>query len=235
MSPMLLMLATIAVVVLTAAIVVAMHLAREHEGSDDDLSRAGRARDARGRQVKLLDPVPMYVLGRHHVIERDVLEPICEALEPGVVSRRRWILVPILVVGGVLVLVGLSIALEGKAAWSDLVSTLLNPAIMAAVIGGGVAPWFAARQQRLHRVKHVMLHHGRCPHCGYGLSGVPAAADGNTVCPECACAWRMDDASRGAGQAPRAAAGDLSTRTILLLMLGGLAALAAFALFMYMR
>ena len=40
---------------------------------------------------------------------------------------------------------------------------------------------------------------GMCPSCVYSLQGVPAAADGSTVCPECGAAWRM---TRETGDAP---------------------------------
>jgi hypothetical protein len=32
---------------------------------------------------------------------------------------------------------------------------------------------------------------GLCPSCVYGLTGVPAKADGLTICPECSAAWKL--------------------------------------------
>jgi hypothetical protein len=41
-----------------------------------------------------------------------------------------------------------------------------------------------------------MLKFRRCPHCGYDLRLLPAdPADSATVCPECGCAWLIDDAT----------------------------------------
>ena len=39
-----------------------------------------------------------------------------------------------------------------------------------------------------------MLKHLRCPHCGYDIRGLPTAPeDVATECPECGCAWRLED------------------------------------------
>jgi hypothetical protein len=191
--------------------------------------RIGRTRDARGRPIKLLDPMPLYVLGRHDVIDAPTLERIAEALEPGVGGgRRRWLLSVVLGVG-VLLLIGIAIAIEGRPAWSDLVSMLTNPAILVVLVGGVVAPIFTARRERLRRVRHIMLEHHRCPHCGYALDGLPCADDRTTVCPECGCAWRLDaPLARAAPERPR-------RRVWLLLIIVGLSALLAAGLVVYMK
>ena len=191
----------------------------------------GRTRDARGRQVKLLDPLLLYVLGRHDVIDRADLEKIAQTLEPGVNRRRKLLLSLIVGVAG-LMLIGLAIAIEGRPAWTDLVGTLTNPAIMAAVVGGAIVPWIVARRERRKKPRRVMLGHRRCPHCGYGLRGLPATEEGTTVCPECACAWRFCDASAAAGTggaAPRLGVDQGLLRFLLLIELAALAASAAVA------
>jgi transcription initiation factor TFIIIB Brf1 subunit/transcription initiation factor TFIIB len=43
-----------------------------------------------------------------------------------------------------------------------------------------------------------MLEHRRCPHCGYDLRMLPTDPDdGSTVCPECGCAWGLDEPTAG--------------------------------------
>lgn len=60
--------------------------------------------------------------------------------------------------------------------------------------------WFVSSQVRFKRVCRVMLRHGRCPHCGYDLRNLPAdETDNATVCPECGCAWMLDE-PRDAGE-----------------------------------
>lgn len=44
-------------------------------------------------------------------------------------------------------------------------------------------------------MRKEMLARARCASCGYSLVGVPREADGCTVCPECAAAWRVPDLS----------------------------------------
>ena len=50
---------------------------------------------------------------------------------------------------------------------------------------------------RRKKVRRIMLKHWRCPHCGYDLRNLPAdETDNVTVCPECECAWMLDDPQR---------------------------------------
>ena len=148
---------------------------------------------------------------------------------------RRWIivLVPASIVA-LVGLVGLLYALGDASARRDLVSTLLNPAIMTpSIVCGVIMPWLSARQARMRNIRSVMLAHKRCPHCGYNLLGLPVEPDdGATVCPECGAAWRLDDV---AGIPSRAE--DASRRTKALLLTGVLlgltlaAGLGAYLLF----
>lgn len=199
MTPRMIMLLGIAVAIGgTAAMFLARRLGerrRAARGGLDDLARTGRTRDADGTTVRLLDPLPLLALGRHDVIDRESLEAVCNDLEPGVKGRRTIVLTAGLVTAGVVILVGAIIAIEGSPAFTDLVATVTNPAIIVCVLGGVVAPIIAARKERLSRVRAVMLGHRRCPHCGYGLTGVPPRDDRATVCPECASAWHVTDAA----------------------------------------
>jgi hypothetical protein len=160
-----------------------------------------RIRDARGRPVSALDPLRLHLLGRGDVIDAETLERIAEEIEPGARSRRRlarmvlFFVLPAIVVltfGGI----ALEISLEGRAAWDDLIATLRSPAMIgpavACLFSAVYLPLIAAQQARSRRVVAAMLKHRVCPHCGYGLSGVPAdPTDAATICPECACAWDL--------------------------------------------
>lgn len=139
-------------------------------------------------------------------IEREDLAGICEDLEPGAARSRAsfrvvvLILVPLVILGIVAV-----IAIEGGPAAKDVAWVFTNPAILCAMIGGGVVPFIVAHKQRMQRVREVLLHHRRCPHCGYDLRELPSDSDDHcTVCPECACAWRLDE-HRDAPSRPRVA------------------------------
>jgi len=163
-----------------------------------------RIRDARGRSVRALDPLRLHLLGRGDVIDTEALGRIAEEIEPGARGRRRLMRIVLFVFLPVVFLltfggIALDVSLEGRAAWDDLISTLTNPAFMAPILAGLFSgtciPWIASRQARWRRLTGAMLKHRVCPHCGYGLAGVPVdPSDGATVCPECACAWDLDAA-----------------------------------------
>lgn len=54
---------------------------------------------------------------------------------------------------------------------------------------------FAAARRRAHHVQRLvegLLHIGRCPSCGYRLSGLLPESDAAMVCPECSAAWNAD-------------------------------------------
>ena len=191
--------------------------------------------DARGRVVTQLDPMKLHLLRRPGAIESDVLDRIVDDVEPGMARMRPFVLyalVACFVLGVGVFLV--SVALEGGSAWSDLVSTLTNPAIyvpnLAVVIW---LPWMFVHQKRKRcgRVSAVMIKFRRCPHCGYSLQGLPVDPnDGATVCPECACAWRLDDPTLAARAAVSdgIAAGDPGRiQWIMAALIAGLAVMAA--------
>ena len=197
---------------------------------------AGRTRDARGRVVKLLDPLPLFALRQHDVVDAETLERIVEELEPGARRRRVFVILSLALIVILMIGFAVGIAIEGRAAWGDLVSAVTNPAIFGGVVGGVVAPWIAAREARLRRVRGVMLRHRCCPHCGYGLAGVPAAGDAATVCPECGCAWRLDDGDdeddETHTETPRRSR---ATLTLMILLGLGLAAMLAAGVAYMMR
>ena len=152
------------------------------------MSSKGHVTDARERRVTQLDPVGMHLLRRHDVIPADVLGAI--AGEPGL-AVTAWeraalafgIALPLIIIG------------------------LFIHSIVTGDFGGGpfarsaalayfsVVPlviWYGLKTARFGKVAGAMLKHGRCPHCGYDLTGLaPDDADGATVCPECGCAWNL--------------------------------------------
>ncbi|MHC4766639.1 MAG: hypothetical protein ACYTF2_16210 [Planctomycetota bacterium] len=161
------------------------------------MSRQGHIRDARDRKVTQLDPVAMHLFHQHDVIEADTLRAI--AHEPGVEIRgpeRIWL------VGGV---VGLFLVVGFF--FHSIVTRDFGTgpfARSAALAYFSIVPWVfwvGLKRARFGKVAAAMLKHGRCPHCGYHLRGLPPdEQDGATVCSECGCAW--DLASRPAGEGP---------------------------------
>jgi len=157
--------------------------------TEDQLCRAGRIRDARGRSVKQLDPIAMLLLARHDVIEKSVLQAIAD--EPGIkiVGRERLSLM----IGcfGLLIVAGLftiSLAIKKDFGSAPIART-------ASLFFFCVPPWLAwivSKRARFGKVAAAMLKFRRCPHCGYDLRLLLAdPADGATVCPECGCAWLL--------------------------------------------
>ena len=192
-------------------------------------------KDARGRSVTQLDPVMLHVLHRYDRIEAEALHEIVETLEPGTARVRRY---TILMIPGVLACMAALIAVlyfTGDAsARQDLISTITNPAIMVPnLVCCILVPWITLRQARLKRVRFALLRHRRCPHCGYDLRGSPVVPeDGATVCPECGCAWLLEDDAIAAGLAADAPAVGLQGKRAMLitvLILGALALLGMLA------
>ncbi|MBU0639652.1 MAG: hypothetical protein KKB50_12365 [Planctomycetes bacterium] len=60
---------------------------------------------------------------------------------------------------------------------------------------GALQFWRSGHRARANRVCTIMLDHLRCPHCGCDIRGLPVDPDdGATICPECGCAWKLDNA-----------------------------------------
>ena len=153
---------------------------------------AGRITDTRGRRVTQLDPVALHLLRRHSVIEADVLRAI--ANEKGVkITRAERIPLIVGICGALLVITLFAHALitgdirdAPYAKSAGLLYLCALPWIM----------WYALKKKRFREVAAAMLKYSRCPHCGYDLRMLPTdPRDGATVCPECGCAWKLEDAS----------------------------------------
>ncbi len=189
----------------------------------------GKTRDARGRVVRMIDPVTLHILHRYQTIDEQTVHAMVEELEPGTARHKRlaWIIIP-----GVLIFLGLGIAAlyfwSDAGARADLIGTLTNPALMVPnLVCCLVVPWIATRSARMKRIQSVMLRRRRCPHCGYDLRASSIdSADGATICSECGCAWNIEAAmldvtSSSATMADRSK----KTYVVLLLVLTGLAVL----------
>lgn len=163
-------------------------------GSGDTTRRAGHTRDARGKSVKLLDPVPLYMLGRSDVIERDSLESVMMELDPTLATtgakriRRRLVII----IGSAIVVLAvigqIAIVATGD---KNALRTLMKPYFFLPMIVGMVLPFIIIRAERMKKLTRVMLGHGLCPHCGYDLRNGSIEEDGATVCSECGSAWNL--------------------------------------------
>ncbi|GMV27733.1 MAG: hypothetical protein AMXMBFR58_37640 [Phycisphaerae bacterium] len=158
----------------------------------------GIARDAAGKPVTIMDPGVDWLLGSNDRIERETLDAIMADLGVADRSARRVILTGLGTLAVLIVLaiagIAIDIAIEGQAAWNDLVKSLAftGPAVLLMLAAGVAAPLVVARRARLKGTRAALLRHGRCPHCGYGIAGVPVdAGTGHTICPECSSAWHV--------------------------------------------
>jgi len=194
------------------------------------MGMTGRVADARGRVVSLLDPMPLWVLGRDEPIDRATLDAIVEDLGVPPRAGRRMLWFGLAVTGIALVIVAFTLTVEvargGRAAVHDLVSSLviMAPIGASAIVGGCIVPILAERKKRFEKLERLMLAHGRCPHCGFGIGGVPPAEDGAVVCPECASAWASP---AGGGAAVAEACRPSRARTLVVLSIVGVLALLA--------
>ena len=157
--------------------------------------QAGRIKDARGRSATQLDPVMMHLLHRHGVIPPGVLREMAREIGIGM-TRASRIAFWLGLLGIACCLIGLAIGLARLSAGTIQFRRFV--ATMVPYCGIWVplfAVWAGTRNARHSRLAGVMLKHLHCPHCGYDIRGLPTAAeDGATVCPECGCAWKLDDA-----------------------------------------
>ncbi len=152
----------------------------------------GRIKDARGRRVTQLDPVALYLLHHHHVIEADALQAIASEKGVRITAGERAALLGGLC-GAVLVISLFTHALitgDIRDATSAKTAGLLYLCSIPWII------WYAIKRKRFGAIAAAMLKSLRCPHCGYDLRLLPVdPADGATVCPECGCAWRLRGAT----------------------------------------
>jgi len=168
----------------------------------------GRIKDARGRAVSQLDPFTLRLMRRHEIIPPDALDEITSEIGFGLEKGPRIMfiasLVCVLICLSAIVLRCVHMFVGGSFSLRGLLRGI-SP--FTGVWVGPVILWVGAYYIRFQRTAKVMLKHLRCPHCGYDLRGLPRdLADGATVCPECGCAWRLDQEERQ----PNEAAGESS-------------------------
>jgi hypothetical protein len=188
------------------------------QNAPDSLDRARTGRlsyglDARGRRVTQLDPIALHLLRRHDVIPADALRAIAEELDPEELKRRprAFLLAPFWVLAWYAAFFGYFYLFERWRGWRPVlgvfaISYFLFP------FGWAYFGFRKARRARHERIQRVMLAHLRCPHCGYDIRGLrEAPEDGATVCPECGCAWRIDDTRVDEGGMGTAAATPVTT------------------------
>ena len=160
---------------------------------------AGRMIDARGREVAQLDPVMLHLLRRPGIIPPDELREIAREIGFGLLQVKKVALWTN-ALGIVCLAIALAICFTRVARGSLGVREMLIRLLpFIAILTGTFSTWVAARTLRHQRIGRVMLKHLRCPHCGYNVSRLPASPeDGATVCPECGCAWHLEESqSRG--------------------------------------
>ena len=154
------------------------------------LKRQTHIKDARGRKVTQLDPIAMYLLRQHNVIEADVLRAIAHEMGVRITGKERASLV-VGVVGALLV-----ISLFTNAALTGDIrgAPFAKSASLIFLCSIPFAAWYRIKRARFGKVAAAMLKYLRCPHCGYDLRLLPTdPADGATICPECGYAWRLGD------------------------------------------
>lgn len=158
--------------------------------------RPRRIKDARGRKVKQLDPVAMHLLRRHDWIEADVLRAIAHEEGVGITRMERTSLI-VGVLGALLV-----ISLFAHAVLTGDIrdAPLAKSSSLIFLCAIPLTAWHRIKRSRFGKVAAAMLKYLRCPHCGYDLRLLPAdPADEATVCPECGCAWRLEDKTAASG------------------------------------
>jgi hypothetical protein len=170
--------------------------------TQSDVRRLTNLKDARGRRTSRLDPVALHLLGRHDTIPADALRDIAAELDPKEVKWRRWAAVaaPFWVI---LCYAGFFGYFRFFSRWKGWDPVLITFAAFYFVFPFASVYWGfrKARRARLARIQQIMLKHLRCPHCGYDIRGLPAdPVDGATVCPECGCAWTLENSPATGGQ-----------------------------------
>ena len=159
--------------------------------------RVGRVADDRGRYVTVIDPFLLHKLRRHDVIPAEALEKIARELGSGWAKQGVWIFSYVWSVALVILIAAHFIKWGGGFSLHPREQRLLTVLIVLFVINCGLV-WYFSRRDRLKRVRRILLKHVRCAHCGYDLRLLPVdPEDGATVCPECGCAWKLDEQRDG--------------------------------------
>ncbi|MHC5005783.1 MAG: hypothetical protein ACYTGF_00310 [Planctomycetota bacterium] len=156
--------------------------------------RKGRITDARGRRVAQLDPVSMHYLRQRNVIDAETLRQLAAEIGfgwPRFVKVLFFVVIADLTI--CLVVSGVDFFKQvvfGGAGVGSFALTRLLP--LTPLWAFPMLIWFVSAKVRFKRVRNAMLRHGRCPHCGYDLKGLPADEPvGATLCPECGCSWKL--------------------------------------------
>jgi hypothetical protein len=183
-----------------------------NDGTIDARSR--HITDARGRSVTPLDPVAAYLLrpltvhlsNRPEVIPVQSLRKVAEELDR-YWTRRGYLIFAVYVVGLLLCYAGslyYRAFISTNPSW-DMVGILFWIVQFVFMFGVFYITWRIGKRARLPRTLPVMLKHLRCPHCGYDIRSLPPDPnDGATICPECGCAWMLDDCRAAASNEPPA-------------------------------
>lgn len=153
--------------------------------------RGGRIKDARGRSVRLVDPVRLHLLNQRSIIPVETLRTMTDELLPGA-KRQRMLQLLSLALGFLVVVGGTIIYFRYFSSWKgfDPVNVTIYTVQFVIIVSGPVLAFRMARAKYAGRIVSVMLAHRHCPHCGYDIRGLPPSADdGSTVCPECGSAW----------------------------------------------
>jgi hypothetical protein len=164
------------------------------ERASSTTQKAGRIRDARGRQVSELDPVKLHLLNQRSVIPAETLRSMTDQILPG--ARRQRLLQTLSVACGFLLVVGGNVVyFRYFSTWKGLdpvIGTIYVVQVIV-ILSGPVIAYRIARSRYAKGIALVMLTHRHCPHCGYDIRGLPVdSQDGATICPECGCAWQLE-------------------------------------------
>ena len=171
----------------------------------DQMIDRGRIKDARGKSVTQLDPITLRLQGGMEGIPPDLLQDMCGRIGTRMTRTELWLfgsprimhwVIRLSIVGfSLLLAVCVAVAIIRPLAPGSTVRYLLP---LSASLAFLYLLWIVARRIRSRRVIEIMLEYLRCPHCGYDLRLLPSdPADGATVCPECGCAWMLDDDGDG--------------------------------------
>jgi len=154
------------------------------------LASRGRVRDQRGRKVTQLDPVAMHLLRQHAVIDADVLRAIASERGVRIKPGERAALI-----GGICVALAVTSLITHALITGDIRDApYAKSAGFLYLLSIPWIIWFGIKRKRFSHVAAAMLKHLRCPHCGYDIRNLPIdPVDGATVCPECGCAWKVDN------------------------------------------
>ncbi|GAF69768.1 unnamed protein product [marine sediment metagenome] len=161
----------------------------------------GRIKDARGRRVTQLDPITLRLGGRLEGIPPDLLQDMCGRIGTRMTRTELWLfgsprimhwVIRLSVVGfSLLLAMCVAVAIIRPLAVGSTMRYLLP---LSASLAFLYLLWIVARRIRSRRVIEIMFENLRCPHCAYDIRGLPTdPEDGATVCPECGCAWRLDE------------------------------------------